>query len=489
MKKFFRNSLAALAATVAAVAVLTSCGKSADSASVVPADAKYAVKINLQIPLENAGITVGEDGSITLPESMTQGNPMAASMAKMASQYVAPFNMSEIVVFEAPKTDIIAVVGLRDADKAAAEFEKYLGEPKTDDGFKVFNLGGNGVAAIKDSRVYFADELDDVKTAIKSAEKESLEKYPAIHEWFSSDAAVAAIASPKELELPANMAEYWLCGTATVKGQSATGEMVLMNADGKRFPFGESFSEVSTDFLRYLPKDANTVMALGKIDSPEINSMISMVAAQMGEYGDLLTSINGTMSLAFGVSPDFNGVAFMNGIQNGHVDLDAFKQFGITAMVAYPQAAVDKLISLANTQFKAAGVATTTDGTITTASPDGVPVFYGAADNYFICGIGDVASAADPGFAPMVEGTRGVIASITAPGANQYGFTWGSEGRLWLTSDAVKFEATVTNTSKNFLEVVVEAFQNPKLQQQMMQAVEEAVEMTPYGNSSYGKYL
>lgn len=468
MKKMFRKAIAAMMLALVAVAVLTSCGKDKGLESSIPANAKWIVKIDMTQLIDNAGGKVDSDGTITLPQTDAV-SPLVRAMAEQVLPMIKEFDLSAMYLFEIPQADVVMVAAVRDMDAAINQLKTYLGEPTETDGFKTLSLGGDGLLAFKDNKFYFSEDINNIKAAVEAANDGNISKYPAIASWLAGDALIACAVSPAEMELPANFADYWMVGQAALKDNSATGELTLMDVDGKRYAFGEAFGEVSTDFLRYIPDNAQCVAALGKVESPEIAQVLRASAAQLGDMGQLITALDGTVALSVATDSTFDPIAFSTKLDRGHFDPAGLEMI---AMLHYPQQTINFLVNTMNDNARSNGeIPGEGPNGLTTMTLDGTQLYYGGVDGYFSVANYPIMGRSQNSYAPLVSGTRGVIAGISEPQANPYGFNYGSKGRIWLTSDAIKGEVTITNTSKKFMEVIIEVLSNPQVQQQIIEAM------------------
>lgn len=486
MKRIFNRLAAAMLIAVCGVLSLTSCGGSDDLASVIPANVKYAVKIDLTQFITNCGGTVSENGEVDIPQ-LSQVNGSMAVMAKTMLSTLNTIDLSSLIVFETDDTDdIVFVTGMRNADDVKKKLESYLGKGIEEDGYMVYRLGGL-VVATKGDMLYAAEKFDHITEAVKEAKKSTIGTLPAVSEWINADVAVSVIINADEADMPDELKAYWLCGKMALDGPSVTGEIVLMDKDGKRYEFGNAFDEVSTDFLAYIPDDSQSVLALGEVVSPQIKSMLNRFTAQMGECGKFFRDIDGTVSFALGINPQ---VDWSEKLMSVNMNVNRILQtinpgdIGLTAMIHYPQATVDDMVNMLDDQARMSGQipVVNIDG-LHEIKFYGLNLTYGSVNGYFAISTEGLRGNSETEFAPLVEGTRAVMASIQQPGDNMLGLTWGSKGRIWLTKDAIKGEVTLTNTSLNFMEAVGQMFNSPQFKQMVEQMVSSA-----YGQEMYAYY-
>lgn len=479
MKKIFTKALAAIAICVASIMSMTSCGGGQELTEAIPADIQWAVKLNVAQMLDNAGGKIDSDGKISLP-SIGQNSIAMQVMAQPVLDILEQIDIADMVVIGTENGKTAAIALVRDQSKAIEAIEKLISQKfEKENGYQALNLGG-AIIAFKDYKLYVADKMTVIDNIIESANNRSLDKLPAISKWLTDDNAFAMVVSPdlleNEIDLPSNFSNYWICAQMTLAGQTYSGELTMMDIDGKRYEFGNAFGEVDTDFLRYIPDGTQVVAALGRIESPEIKATLNKLASELpDDTRQYITALDGTIAGALNVSSDFNPME-LNRPEY------ALSNMSFLAMIHYPQATVNSLVSALNAQLKPGAEPSTTG--VENVNIDGINLWYGNIDGYFTLTNYTPAGTSENEFTPLVEGTRGVIAGIQYPQSNPYGLSWGSKGRIWLTSDAIKMEVTLTNTNLKFMEAMIEMMQNPKFQAQMRQAINEVEQ-----NYGYYDYL
>ncbi len=480
MKKILRSAYCAIAAAVVSMAALTSCGGSDSMKSQIPADIEWAVKVDLTQFIDNAGGAMTSEGELEfkkLSEQIPEVNFMLAAVIPL----IKTLDLSAIVVFGREKNDVVLVSQLRDADAAKTELSRYLQKKDSKDGYDIFKLDRHSILAIKGDMLYVSENLENISKAAESASSKNIAELPAIENWLTAPGFVSVVASPATLKLPSNFSQYWLIASAELQDQTASGEIALMDVDGNRYNFGEAFGEVDTDFLKYIPESTDCVMALGKIESPELKKLIETSTASMGSDAEMLTNLDGTISLSVAVAPDFNPIDFVNKIERGRLDLSALD---FIAMIHYPKETINNMVQKINDIALHTGQIAKSEGNgMYSILFDGTEISYGDVDGYFTIADYDFMKEGNQDYEPLVKGTRGVIASIQNPGENP-NYEWGSMGRIWLTADAVKGEIKVTNTDSKFLELIIEVLSDFNFQELINQS------MGAYGmpDESFGGY-
>lgn len=480
MKKFFHSSLIIASLAMVLGFVMQSCGSK--SSNQVPADATMVVTLNLNRVIENAGASVDDKGNITLPADL-ETDAQVKAMSSMMSSFVAPFELNDMVLYTRSANmneGFVGIVNLRDRAAAIEKLNSVLGQSEKESGFEVYKA--NGVTfAVKDNTLYAASSLADITEGIKAAKKESFESMGAVNDYLHQGKAIAMVVNGTG-KLPGNYADSWVCLNFDVEDQSLTGEFIMMNVDGKRVDFGSAIDVVSTDFLRYLPANTQSVMAFGQITDPNIKATLKMLANQMGPMADAINGLDGTIAFALGTNDQFDALEFTKKLRNEELDL---KGLDLMLMARYTQAAlpnvIDGISQLAGQLGKVEG---------NTFTVDDQKFYFGSADSYAIVSTQPISADSQNEFAPLVEGKRAVIASYAEPGNNPFGFEFGSKGALWLETDAVKLNATVTNTDKGFIAVMLEVLENPQVQAQILEAIEqvESAGLAPALDDSFGGY-
>lgn len=347
IKSFLRSTGVKLAGLALMVGALTSCGGK-ELSKVIPADIKVACRFDLKQTALNAGCSFNEKGQLELSPEINAviGNDIETmAKVKMALMMTEGFDMSDMIFFMRTNNEPVFVASLSDEVKVVKNITAMLGEPESADGFSVFYPSGKGyepVVAVKDARAWVASDLVTITDAIDAADKKHIGTMPGIRQFLDGDNAFAFVVSSRALNFfPSNFYNQWLCGSLKFDDKISSGELCMMDSDGKRYPFGETFGEVSTDFLRYVPADMNVVGALGPIESPSVKTMISMLATDLGSEGKYLTDIDGTIALAL----DFSDVAPGNFSDLFNVGKYDFKSLKGLLMVHYPQQTANDLVT------------------------------------------------------------------------------------------------------------------------------------------------
>lgn len=480
-----RRLTSRLFATAVIALTLTSCGKSSEMTENIPADVDYAVRLNLRQPLENAGCTVTDNGVITLPDKLLNAISDSPAISMMVQQLLSAtegIDLSDFYFFEHNGNRIL-LGALSDSNKVSETFTKYFGSAKTVDGMKMFSVDGQLIFIDADllwipthwEPVAATNEIKAVKTAAKN---KHIGTVPGLEEWLAADNTVAAVISGKQLDLPSQYRNDWMCGSLRFDGNTVSGELALINDTGKREPLGESFGIIDTDFLRYIPDNSSVVVALGPVENPQIKQFIGAIASNMDEYSKFLTSLDGTISIALDMSKL---------TENMQQSLDIpFTDIEGIAMVHYPDKVADELVTtlcdlsrMSGQQPEALG-----NGQFT-ISEDGLQLFFGNIDGYFAISTSKIQPDSHNAYTPLVSGKRGVIAAISTPNeiSRSFGVDYSTEAAIWLESDCIKGKIELKGTSSKFLEAFIDLCLNENFRNQIENIVDLLYEINGHCNN------
>lgn len=342
MLKSIRFGYVALVAMV--LAMLTSC-TSGSPVEQIPDDADFAAVLNLQKVADELGVKITET-DVKLPEefeAFENDIPEELNDALVACHQAIEFN--GIAVFgyiktkEEPDFYVVAKLANENVLDAALTDELNL-DKDSEEGFTIYSDGrGNDKVAIlvKDGLVWLTigkkeeAALKSVNKVIKRADEKRLVENSGFNSVLSENNvcnvlvnttpfvkmidkygryAVGSEASVAMSSILSQTKGYWLTYSADMSktGFEFVTKFVQPNGDIFEPPYA---SEVSTDFLSYVPEDYMGVFALG-LNSQAIEELVATmetlvetnvrgnereIAKTAIEY---LKNIEGTMSVSFG---------------------------------------------------------------------------------------------------------------------------------------------------------------------------------------------
>ncbi len=439
--------------TVAMMAALTSCSGSSDMTELIPADVQFAARINLRQPLENGGFTIDKDGKITLPDVLQKqlnGNPGVAMPLQMALSAIEGTDIAECYVFSCKDGTDCVLLRLTDADKVEKTLKTYLGEPRKNDGTSYFDVDGF-CFIIDDDILWGVDKVADVAKIKAAAKEKNIASISSINQLLASNDNTFALAvSPKAIDVP-QIAKYWGCLSLKFEGNVSEGEFALVDADGQRYPFGDAFGTVDTDILNNFPANSNVVAVLGPVKDASLKKYINKFAAQMGDMSDLLTGLDGTIGAAAYIPSSLAGLTSLEDV----VGLEG------SLLAKYKPAALNNIISTIVTKSQLGGfeVTQTTNGYSTVV--DGSTIYFGNLDNYLAISTVPLTKGGNTSFKEAIEGTHGAICQKSKVLKSSPMVV---DSRTWMESDCIKAKATITGSSKKFIEAYIELLLNPDAQ-------------------------
>ena len=505
-KKLSLKALSLLMFVTLAAGLLSSCGKDSSGDKLVesiPSSAMFVVKLNPQQVIENAGCSV-DNGKIVLSDKISdaiKGEAGAAAL-KIINEYLAyteGINLDAIMIFATNSQDVAGVATLSDAEPVKKHLKELVGSEKEEDGFTVYKLGYNGVIAIKGDMLWIADKLSVINRHIENAGKSNISSVSGVAELLGADNAMAyVLALPRinsELEkegvdferelkrnMPASMAskiadimDYYVCGSFTFDGNTASGEAFLVNEQGNRFQFGKIFNPINTDFLKNVPAGANFIAACGDIAEPDLKSLIEQAAKELsGEVSDPVMSRNlydmlakwdGTAAFAFDLNAfmQTDWMSLMN-MSESRMMNTVMSNMKFVFMAHYPQ---DVVKNFADALYESASasesVTTVRPGFYSAPVTPEVSLFFGNLNGYFAFANTADASGATS-LADKFSGKHLEIYSHSdaIPAMARFGWTFGSEGELWIENDAIKMYNKLTGTNLKYLQAMIEPLTDMK---------------------------
>lgn len=433
-----------LCATLALCIGISSCSSSTELSELIPADSDFIVKINLRQPIENMGCRIESDGTLTLsPElsKLADNNLMASLGITPVLELGSSVDLEEAYAFRYCNRTF-AIAKITDEKRLAESLDALLPAPEEEDGMKCYK-NGNGPSVCIDGDVLWVGDEEEIGDVREAASKNRIGDIPGILQWLGRDAAYSMAVNPSnKAGIPAVLRGKWICGDLKFSGQHASAELVIMDRDGKRLPFGNILGEVNPDFLRYVPAQFNTAIAIGEIKDTAVRAFIGELIGTLDPaFNSVFNAINGTVAVAGSLTDDVK-----IGADN------------MLLMVGATQDGVNSMIAMASDEFgRYEGVPQEIGNGLYSVGYGDVTLYYGAVDGQFALSMAPIEANGQNQFADAFNGVHAAAASEIH---QFYGLSFGLKGRAWLTSDALKGELTVTDTDKKFLEALTsgEAF-------------------------------
>lgn len=430
--------LGSLFATLALCIGLSSCSHSTDLTELIPANSEFIEKINLRQPVENMGCRIESDGTLTLSPELSELADRNFTISLAITQLMelgSSVCLDEAYVFKYGNR-FFAIARITDEKRLAESLDTMFSASEKEDGMKCYKIAHSCYVCIDGDVLWVGDEdeIDDVREA---ASKENIGDIPGVLQWLGRDAAYSLAVDPGSItDIPAMLRNKWVCAEMKFGGQQASAELVIMNRDGERLPFGDVLGEVNPDFISYFPAQCNTAIAIGEIKDSAVRAFIGgLIGALDSTYESAFNAINGTVAIAGSVNADGNNEA-------GNMIL----------MAEATQEGVNSLIAMASEEFgRYECVPHELGNGLYSVAYGDVTLYYGAVDGRFAFSMAPIEANGQNKFA---DAFNGVHAAVVSEMRQAFGLPFGLTVRIWLTSDALKGEATVIDTDKNFLEAL-----------------------------------
>lgn len=498
IKNFAFKTLGQLMVVILAIGMLSSCKKGSNAekiAEVIPADAIMVMKINAEQILQSSGCSV-DNGKIVLSEKYKNAikQNAGATAVNMVESYLAKtegIDLSTIIFFTTSfnsENGAAVVAPLLNVDAVKKNLTDIAGKSNEEDGFEVYKLD-DFVLAVKDDMLWGAPKLSAIQKQIESAKEGNIASVTPVAELLDADNAFAFVINlpavksqggnlQKELEredVPTSLAKkignvmnYFACFSATLSGNTLSGEFYLVDKDGKRNEFGKVLNVINTDFLQNIPADVNTVGACGDIADPDVKKLLQEVADELNRYDQqsaaftpLFTDLNGTLAAGIDCNAIINTrltkLLSMSDSEMGYFILQNMK---FSAMAHYPENVITSITGLLVDQISNNGgqVEGMANNYYSVAIPGTDTQLYFGNANGYLNFANFTSSKNATNLANKFAGKRMMIYSTANanPDLADCGWDFGSESELWLETDAVKFKTTLIGTKANFLQAFLE---------------------------------
>lgn len=527
LKKLAYKALSGLMTIAFAVTLLTSCGNDSSDRLVenIPADAVMVVKINPKQIIENSGCSVN-NGKIVLSEKYKDAlrqsiGTTAVSIADTYLSYTEGINMDAVMMYGIQRGyhfDNVVIASVSDEETVKKNLKVICGNQSEEDGFTVFRAEGYTIA-LKEGMMWSARNLDFIKQNIEKAQQKNIASLSKVSEALSSDNAFAMVVNLPILKESMNtdrlrrkferngisasltdkilsVADDIVCMTATLKGNTLTGELFLVDSKNNRAQFGKVFNNIDTDFLKNVPADANFIAACGSISDPDIKTLLQQAADQANRFSgtkdgitDLFTKVDGTVAGAIECNTLLkkNPVEF---VSMNEADLLALfmSEIKFCFMAHYPASNIQQFSSMLRDELNKNGIPYSTDGNnMNKVDFFGLMTsYFGEKEGYFFTG-NTLAKDNAKDLSGKFSGKRMVLYS-NAPvntAAASMGWNFGSEAEIWLDDDAFKFKNTLTGTNLNYIQAFLEPLTDMSNIQKLMSFIQE---MRQAVNNKYGSY-
>lgn len=384
IKNLYRLALMAVLAFVA-----VSCStKNEELLASVPDDVDFVASVNLIDLAKESGVTF-EDGRMILPREYTYiKDNLPENFTKDAGKLAEAVDLKNIVIFGSLRKETAYVTAsVLDIENLRSFLKKSGMERDKEAGYEIYATSESDYAecvVISDDekQAWFMEgrkyvkNVDDFEHARK---KNNILRYSGIADALTKDNIFNVAFDQNSVNPLAE--EYWGIISGNIKNNAFVLDATAIKTDGESIPVS-SLTEISTDFLRYMPANFLGVIAFGLKGEGEWTDQFEtglklggLDAASAKEIMSYIRSLDGTVAIGFGPK---NKSALFGGNING---------WQAIAMVHMSQNKVNDLISLFNNLFQSQGVAPASAGNgLYQIDMDGSMVTYGMLDGYFAIG-------------------------------------------------------------------------------------------------------
>lgn len=361
------------------LSILTvSCSKT-DTALIdnVPADASFVAVVDLDKVIKNAGCELTSTGVTLTPAMQARINATIGNQAYLRLSGMLPYVDTKHVMVFAEQREFILTYLITDVDGYATAMEELAGKPESKDGFTVY--GGRVVTAVKDDQAWTMEGdadyvVKEVSEILEKASEKNFTSHRGLVEYLEESASASVVMNLAAFGLKDT--DTWIAAHVRLADMSAQGDFQLMQSDGEIIP-AEGFSNVDTDFLRYVPGDFNYAVAIGVDNGETLAGWLRMVMPVMPfEQRGMLESVmpfiskvKGTIAVAGQIDAESDGDDEL-----GHIS-------PLLVMAKMDQADVDASVQSFVTMARGMGASVSADGNGRyVASAPGMKVYFGNID-------------------------------------------------------------------------------------------------------------
>ncbi|MCM1449194.1 MAG: hypothetical protein NC082_02530 [Clostridiales bacterium] len=315
MKNIPQLTASAVLLLASCVMLLASCSKKEKSVvDTIPANATWAVCVNVEDLLSNAGVKE-TDGKYRLSRALED---LTSTYLRHDNEVVdkmlegIPAIDAEAVYFYADYKDRpILTCGLRHAEPLVNALRKNFGPSVDKNGYTIFGANGN-IIAIRDNQLWVSDKtayiVEAVEEAVKNGSIRSWSNFNAITEGdhtilaLGKVGAFLSMAGYKNastfIDLNADASFYVDFKDNTMIIGSECDESVIKES------FNKSMSDISADALKYVPENSIMAMAVGSLNPADAEILFGN--ASNSPLESILDGMIGTIAVSIQPPSDMN---------------------------------------------------------------------------------------------------------------------------------------------------------------------------------------
>lgn len=375
------NYIFSLAVAAIALLGMTGCSHEAELIDTIPANVAGVARIDVTELFERAGFE--KKGAEVVAPDYWKDAP--AEVLEVYSNVADGVDLDNVMMIQTAAGKQIITFAVKDEKLLTEVLEKNNKSVTKEDGYNT--VATNQFSMIFNAKQGWAMESRDVKSIISTvkameadAKKQSIAKLAGIKQFLEKDYTVniaGNTAAMTQNDTPAELQDVWGTVGINVEEKQITFEGHALKADGDIVEVKE-LQAVNPAVLSYIPGATNFVALAGC--TPQINwdgfieavSMLGGVQARgvMGILSPYIKSIDGTVMIAAGASPDSR--------------FDDYDSWQFITMIHMPQAKVNEALATARDMMSRYGIPFNEDkeGAMSAQLSPDMTLYAGNVDGY-----------------------------------------------------------------------------------------------------------
>lgn len=287
------------------VLAVTSCSKTSDLLSTVPASSRGIALVNINALVENAGCRI-EEGKLVLPQGVSVLSGFQRSLNEFAA-VAKGVDLDAVVLAAHSNNDLYATLRVTDSSALEAGLEEAgFAEDGKEDGYKVYRSSGNKIFTDGNQLWFMSGSLTlSPKEILDEAGKGNVrEKLTGVTAFLEQDRMIAIAASAGITGFSFGN-DQWICVDINPDGNALALTQRRMTAEGELIA-NSSLKTLDPAALRLVPDGWEVVAAFGLQKNIDWHSLVT-VGGMMGGFQMMgmleslvpyLEAIDGTVEFA-----------------------------------------------------------------------------------------------------------------------------------------------------------------------------------------------
>ncbi|MDE6495468.1 MAG: DUF4836 family protein [Duncaniella sp.] len=452
------NYIFSLAVAAIALLGMTGCSHEAELTDTIPANVAAVVRIDVTELFERAGFE--KKGSEVVAPDYWKDAP--SEILEVFSNVSDGVDLDNVIVVQTAAGRQVITFEVKDEKALTEVLEKNDKSVTKEDGYNAVST--HQFSMIFNDKQGWAMENRDVKGIISTvkameddAKKQSIAKLAGIKQFLEKDYTINIAGNTAAMggnSIPAELQEVWGTVGINVEEKEITFEGHALKADGDVVEVNE-LQAINPAVLSYIPGATNFVALAGC--TPEINwdgiieaiSTLGGVQARgvMGILSPYIKSIDGTVMIAAGASPDSS--------------FDDYDSWQFITMIHMPQAKVNEALATARNMMSRYGIpfSEDKDGVMSARMTPDISLYAGNVDGYLAVANRPFSPNRQNGLAKnFVNKNGGLYFDIQSLRLlNPSAPAWGINIVTEINSDNVKGAVKLNGTNDDILPTIIKA--------------------------------